>query len=119
MLSMDFREANVGMEVVHSELGRGNVIEKHPESEDSIADVSVYFYRTREQTDVPVYDVEPAANVTSIESKAGSLGLHVTIDDGFFRLYIEPDGNRTGYSVSLHAGNALIDELQLSAEAFL
>lgn len=61
-----------GMEVVHSTFGRGNVAETHPSEDDEMPVVSVYFYRTGELRDVPVYSVSAATAVTSIDSREGT-----------------------------------------------
>lgn len=116
---MDLDSVTVGLEVTHTNYGRGNIIEKPATREEKMPEVSVYFYRLDEQREVPAYAISPSAAVTSIDSQTGSLGLTITIDDGFFTLYIEPDGQGTGYSISLHAGNAQLDSARLSAERFL
>lgn len=108
-----------GTEVVHPQYGRGCILDMRLTHTDGLDDVSALFYETGESTEIPVYSLSPASEVASTQTTRGTLGLNVEIDDGFYSIRITPDGKGTGYSLSLHAGNATLDEAELSTESFL
>lgn len=116
---MDRKETSAGMEVNHPKYGRGCITDLLAAQDEGVEEVTVFFYLQDEMKDVPVYPLRPAAEVTSIESKVESTGLAIRIDDGFYQLHIEPDGEGTGYAVALRAGEALVDRAQLSSEGFI
>lgn len=114
---MDRQDISVGMEVNHAKYGRGCIVDLCITQSDGMDEVEVLFYHSNETQRVPRIALSPAAEATSVDATTGLNGLTVTIDDGFYTLYIEPDGNGTGYSVSLRAGNSRLDEAHLSSEA--
>ncbi len=116
---MERHKTTEGMEVSHPRYGRGCILDLLVTRTEGTDDVTVLFYETGEPSDVPVYSLSPASEVASVEATQGTVGLDVEIDDGFYSLRIVPDGEGSGYSVSLHAGNATLDEAELSSEGFL
>lgn len=54
--------------------------------------------------------------MTSVEATRGIRGAIITIDDGFYTITVEPNGEGTGFAVSLQAGNATLDRADLSSE---
>ena len=89
------------------------------QSPDGTEEVPVLFYFSEEVRHVPIATIRAAAEVTSTEVLAGSAGVAVEVDDGFFTMYIEPDGQGTGFDVTLRAGNAVVDTARLDSSNFV
>lgn len=113
---MDQHEFSEGVEVTHSQHGRGCILDVIISETGGIDDARVIFYLTEEEAVVPTYSLAPASEVTSVEATRGTLGAIITIDDGFYTITVEPDGEGTGFTVSLQAGNATLDQADLSSE---
>ncbi|WP_147587294.1 hypothetical protein [Halorubrum lipolyticum] len=113
---MGQHEFSEGVEVSHSQYGRGCILDMIASQTGGIDDARVLFYLSGEEVTVPTYSLAPASEVTSVESTRGTLGTTVTIDDGFYTITVEPDGEGTGYNLSLQAGNAILDQAELSSD---
>lgn len=113
---MDQHEFSEGVEVTHSQYGRGCILDMIVSKNGGIDDARVIFYLTGEEAVVPTYSLAPASEVTSVEATRGTLGTVIRIDDGFYTITVEPDGEGTGYTVSLQAGNVILDQAELSSE---
>lgn len=116
---MDDVVAIEGYEVVHRDHGRGCIVEPIAEGLPSSSYVEVLFYLTAKSVVVPIGSLSPAVEAASSTATAGTHGLSVQIDDGFFSISLETDGEGTGFDVQLRAGNAAIDSAHLDASSFL
>ncbi|KTG11413.1 hypothetical protein AUR64_03930 [Haloprofundus marisrubri] len=113
---MNQNTAKQGVEVWNREYGRGVILKTHAETDSEMASALIYFYHPDITQDVPLASLETASEMLSTDIKRGSCGFEVEIHDGMFTFYIEPDGNGTGYEVSLTAGNATLEQTHFSTE---
>lgn len=107
------------VEVTHWEHGRGRIIDVAIGRQGKVDVADVYFYAPDEIQEVPLTTLSLAASVASVDITDGEYGFEISIDDGFFEMVINPDGQGGGFDVSLKAGMATVDTCHLSYEDFL
>lgn len=107
------------VEVTHREHGRGRIFDVSIGRQDEVDIASVYFYVSDEVTEVPLTTLSPASTVTTVDVVEGTHGIEIMVDDGFFKFVITPDGEGSGFDISMKAGQADVDSHHLSYQEFL
>lgn len=118
-LVMDSQRVGKGCEVSHGKYGRGHIVDPPSEITTESTEVNVRFYHSGETTEVSIYSLTPASESVTTQTRQGSHGMEVTIDDWFYTLYIEPDQAGSGFEIALRAGNSVIDSAHLDSSDFL
>lgn len=107
------------VEITHREHGRGRVVDVTMGRRHEVDVVSVYFYTSDEIIEVPLTTLSPASTVTTVDVVEGTHGVEIMVDDGFFKFVITPDGEGSGFDISMKAGQAVLDSHHLSYQDFL
>lgn len=107
------------VEVIHREHGRGRVVDVTLGRPHDVDVAFVYFYISDKVVEVPLTTLSPASTATTVDVVEGTHGLEIMVDDGFFKFIITPDGDGTGFDISMKAGQADVDSQHLSYHDFL